>query len=509
MIKICHCIALLIFLQGLPVYAQRQIPVNMRGFYENDENAIDKNFDEAHVMLDADSLKYIPYCQDDLYGFVDKLTMAWKVKPKYNHVVAVYPEGAIVGLDGGYGWVQFNDTFVVGPYFSSFEKEGNVYHGMMRSVDTSIENSYSSFTENYYFTEKKYLFTAWAHKQQTFSGSDTMAWFRYGDTFSVYGISGALLRKIPYEKSKLFIGTYNNCLVYLEGAEKPFYFTWYDLQGNLKYKILSPDDRSVHIVRCLNDSVFALIGEDRVLFEKNQDMFYTFTISNGMLFSGMDYAYANLFKEGNMIVVHDIFSDKFGLLSGNGLLKVPCRYSYIGSFINGEAAFADTTTQKIGFIDGNGKVVVPPVFEPHNKNRLQFFNKPMQYGEGLCAVLLGYKQKQKSDNLQERKFGYADRSGKIVLTLPDTISYSGNFSDGVAPVISENRKVGFIDRHGKIVIPFKYDIYVEGAYPFPQVVIPYFYHGYAYIRASGGYIDRAGREYFSGKHKKVEHGFSH
>lgn len=53
------------------------------------------------------------------------------------------------------------------------------------------------------------------------------------------------------------------------------------------------------------------------------------------------------------------------------------------------------------------------------------------------------------------KYGYIDRSGKLV--IPVLYSIAHEFSEGLAMVAFENKKYGFIDKSGKIIIPFKYD----------------------------------------------------
>jgi hypothetical protein len=58
--------------------------------------------------------------------------------------------------------------------------------------------------------------------------------------------------------------------------------------------------------------------------------------------------------------------------------------------------------------------------------------------------------------IRNKKFGYIDRNGKIV--IPARFDRAENFSDDLARV-TIGKKCGFIDRNGKIVIPARFDEY--------------------------------------------------
>ncbi|PYV71813.1 MAG: hypothetical protein DMG96_28035 [Acidobacteria bacterium] len=83
--------------------------------------------------------------------------------------------------------------------------------------------------------------------------------------------------------------------------------------------------------------------------------------------------------------------------------------------------------KKYGFIDRNGKTVIPPQFD-------------LTYGfsEGLAAVQTG------------KKWGYIDAAGKIVI-VPQEFWNVKPFHNGLAQVQTKDTGVGYIDRSGKYV----------------------------------------------------------
>ena len=71
------------------------------------------------------------------------------------------------------------------------------------------------------------------------------------------------------------------------------------------------------------------------------------------------------------------------------------------------------------------------------------YEKAGCFSEGLAAVC------------QEKKWGFIDRTGKLV--IPAQFNHVGSFSEGLAPVKSEaEQKWGFIDRTGKLAIPYAF-----------------------------------------------------
>lgn len=122
---------------------------------------------------------------------------------------------------------------------------------------------------------------------------------------------------------------------------------------------------------------------------------------------------------------------------------------------------------KYGYADRSGKIVIPPQF-----------GFAEEFSEGLAQIILN------------RKCGYIDRSGKIAIQPQFDFAYS--FSEGLASV-KQNGKYGYIDKSGKIVIQPRFDF----AYSFSD--------GLARIKQNGkyGYIDKSGKIIVSPKFDKA------
>lgn len=149
------------------------------------------------------------------------------------------------------------------------------------------------------------------------------------------------------------------------------------------------------------------------------------------------------------------------------------------NMVGAAAAGADTSKTlfvihqngKAGFIDGSGKVAIPPRFDV-----------AWGFREGLASVQVG------------EKWGVIDQQGNLV--APAQFDAVKPFFEGLA-LIEVQRKYGFIDRHGKIVIPPQF----EGA--------DYFSEGLAAVKVSGrfGFIDRQGAMFLSPQYEDAS-GFS-
>jgi len=326
---------------------KRQISAEMAPFYTNDFHVMIDRFYREHIPLNGGDVRYIPFRKDKQYGFVDKRTRAQIIAPKYAQVFAVYPEGAIVGeSDTHYGLLSYSDTFIIPPYFSNLYKEGNLYHGLLTAHDTSLDERYAAYTANLYYNgQGQFLFYALAHRQRSFSGTDTMAWFRYADTFSVYGISGALLKKIPFNKTKLFIGTFNNCLVYREAMPESSGYAWYSVAGKLRHK-LTMGPGVAESVYYLNDTTYALIDDEGIRFVNHKGRYYNYGVSNGMVFANQGTMFNNWFMDAALLPVEDGDTRLYGFLSAAGKMVVPCKYRYVGDFCEWRSGCAGPANQQ-------------------------------------------------------------------------------------------------------------------------------------------------------------------
>ena len=128
---------------------------------------------------------------------------------------------------------------------------------------------------------------------------------------------------------------------------------------------------------------------------------------------------------------------------------------------------------KFGYIDKTGKVVITP----------QFF-VAQDFAEGLAAVRV--------EETSDSKYGYIDRTGHLVIA--PRFNQAGPFSEGLAAVETSARVVGdhvvdiaygFIDKAGVLKIPDRYEFAGNFSEGMARVAIK--------AGVSVGYIDRDGK----------------
>lgn len=91
--------------------------------------------------------------------------------------------------------------------------------------------------------------------------------------------------------------------------------------------------------------------------------------------------------------------------------------------------FPVTQNKKCGYIDRTGKIIIP----------LQFEDTCYDFREGLASVALNGKR------------GFIDETGRIVIEPQFDLSPGASFSEGLA-AISIDRKKGYVDKSGKVTM---------------------------------------------------------
>ena len=229
----------------------------------------------------------------------------------------------------------------------------------------------------------------------------------------------------------------------------------------------------------------------KLLGEREQ---YSFIDEKGELAFGKTYRNVSVFSEGLAWVTphnsYPIAIDK------NGREKIAIKNAeHVKIFKEGLSAYSvkDSVGEKWGFVDTDGKTVIPP----------QFYDTG-NFSEGLCAVKDeegNWKYIDKKGTIKidksydtafdflngkaiisdqfEQKFGIIDTKGTIVMdTKLDSIVY-----DRKDFLIKKDEKWGWIDGTGKIVIEPKF----EDASPFGESDL-------AVVKQNGlyGFIDKKG-----------------
>lgn len=150
--------------------------------------------------------------------------------------------------------------------------------------------------------------------------------------------------------------------------------------------------------------------------------------------------------------------EKYGFISrATGKWAISPRFDK-ATFFSKETGLAGIKVEgKYGFINGEGKVVIPPQFDEVG-----------MWSEGLCLVKIAGNS------------GFIDKTGKMIIS-PQPYD-SSFFSEGLA-LTWVDHKAGFIDKTGKIVIATKYPFFVGQ-----------FHDGLAGVRLgrSMGFIDKTG-----------------
>jgi hypothetical protein len=135
---------------------------------------------------------------------------------------------------------------------------------------------------------------------------------------------------------------------------------------------------------------------------------------------------------------------KYGYVDAQGQPVIPARFGEADNFSQGLALVllpgvrSDLKDGKYAFINRTGEVVIPLETKHQEKNILGLFQDRLHsyFSEGLAPME------------KDRRFGFGDQTGKIV--IPATFNIAGIFAEGLAPV-GVGQKFGYIDKTGKFV----------------------------------------------------------
>lgn len=143
------------------------------------------------------------------------------------------------------------------------------------------------------------------------------------------------------------------------------------------------------------------------------------------------------FSEGLALVWKE---RKCGYIDTNGNEVIPLTDKYYGGSFSDGLATVRNDEGKYGFIDKEGKVVIPMIFDVGEGGETSDFH------EGLASI---YKNE---------KYGYIDKSGREV--IPCKYDEANDFNDGMALVAVNDKdngyQFGYIDTEGKEIIPCQY-----------------------------------------------------
>jgi len=173
-----------------------------------------------------------------------------------------------------------------------------------------------------------------------------------------------------------------------------------------------------------------------------------FIDKTGKFISDKEFDSADDFSEGLAAVKVDTL---WGYIDATGKMTIPPQFQQAKSFSDGLAQVVlDTLTY---FIDNTGNQTIKIEYDAVD-----------DFSEGLARVLTGAKYENFS--LTEGKYGFIDKTGKMVIEPQFEIEVSTGmfsfdfkftgFSNGLA-LVKQGGKYGFIDKTGKMVIEAKYE----------------------------------------------------
>jgi hypothetical protein len=176
------------------------------------------------------------------------------------------------------------------------------------------------------------------------------------------------------------------------------------------------------------------------------------------------------FHDGLAVFEKDL---NFGYSNTRGDIVIQPEYFMAYDFSEGLAVVANES-DKHGFIDKTGKLVIPFLFE-HNFEGAYLYEG---FSEGIAAVC------------EDGKFGYIDEKGNYV--IEPVYDYAGRFNDGAALVVADGF-YGYIDKTGKYIIKpqFAYASSFRNGYAFvrkPDIENYEEIGGYALIDRNGDFI---------------------
>jgi hypothetical protein len=173
----------------------------------------------------------------------------------------------------------------------------------------------------------------------------------------------------------------------------------------------------------------------------------------------------------------------YGFIDTTGKFKIMPQYVMAYPFNEGLAAVVDTITYKWSFINESNQKVIQTewpalkrgseitafIGQSHglvfydglchyidNENKIESRLDTMYTIDSESRSVIAYRIDTLPYPIRYFTFAYINKKGRTIFTLPDTITYAGNFSNGLAPVVNSSEKLGFIDKKGKLKIDFKY-----------------------------------------------------
>ena len=157
-------------------------------------------------------------------------------------------------------------------------------------------------------------------------------------------------------------------------------------------------------------------------------------------------------------------ADNSGQRTDRAKFQINPQFRDAGDFSEGLSAVRDERTGKWGFVDKLGNMVIAPKFlhSSYFRNGVASVLIDQEIRNAIPGVI---SPEEANDEIMcglHGKSAFIDRTGKIAITLQRNVYFdcAGNFSEGLAAVRIGDRqtgKWGYIDKSGKMVVTPRFD----------------------------------------------------
>ena len=180
-----------------------------------------------------------------------------------------------------------------------------------------------------------------------------------------------------------------------------------------------------------------------------------------------------IMKDG-MYIFQDKATEKFGYKNKNGEIIINAQFDRINFFIDGMTTIL--SGKKWGAIDKNGDFIVNPQYDSlkYDGNGLFLAKVGKKWGwvnkkneitiNPQFDLSTGFSGSKLAPVQMGNKWGYIDREGQIIINpqFHKALPFNGNY----AMIVDKENKAGFIDKTGNFVVSPMYDLSIDDVFEY-------------------------------------------